>query len=271
MSVLAPPKIRKHAATRNWRSMIVRKLSAFAYYERSTRGAAAQGDIVADMPLFSKLFGSSPISPIREHMKTCEGSVLALVPFFDAVGKDDWDSADTLYETISDLEGEADQLKRKVRRHLPRSLFLPLPRTHLLEIIQVQDQIANDAKDIAGIMLGRKMAFPPEANEQLNEFLQASIDTVAIARKVIDDLNGLVKTGFSTQTVERIEKMLEDLHTAEHRSDILQIQLRRTLYEYETDLNPVHVIFLYRVIDKIGDIADDAQTVGNRMMYLIAS
>ena len=65
--------------------------------------------------------------------------------------------------------------------------------------------------------------------------------------------------------------MLEELDTAEHESDILQVKLRRSLFDHEADLNSVSVIFLYRVIDKIGDIADDAQTVGNRMMYLIAS
>ena len=222
-------------------------------------------------PLFSRLFGRSPISPIKEHMETCERCVLGLVPFFEAVSGADWADAEKRYRSVSDLEGDADKLKKKVRLNLPRSLFLPVSRQHLLEIVQVQDRIANGAKDIAGLMLGRKMKFPDQVNPALTEFVKASLDAVSLARKVTAQLSDLVTTGFSGREIELVEKMLEELDDAEHKSDVLQVKLRRALFDHEADLNPVSVIFLYRVIDQIGDIADDAQTVGNRMMYLIAS
>ena len=231
----------------------------------------AQSETVSKTPIFSRLFGLSPISPIQEHMETCERCVLALVPFFEAVSGSDWADAEKRYRTVSDLEGDADELKKKVRLNLPRSLFLPMSRNHLLEIVQVQDRIANGAKDIAGLMLGRKMRFPEGVSQVLTEFVKASLDAVTLARKVMDELNHLVTTGFSGQEIELIEKKLEELDDAEHESDVLQVKLRRALFGHEADLNPVSVIFLYRVIDQIGDIADDAQTVGNRMMYLIAS
>ncbi len=230
-----------------------------------------QSETVSKTPLFSRLFGLSPISPIKEHMETCERCVLGLVPFFEAVSGSDWADAEKRYRAVSDLEGVADELKKKVRLNLPRSLFLPMSRNHLLEIVQVQDRIANGAKDIAGLMLGRKMRFPEEVKPALTEFVKASLDAVSLARKVIDQLNDLVTTGFSGREIELVEKMLEELDDAEHESDVLQVKLRRALFDHEADLNPVSVIFLYRVIDQIGDIADDAQTVGNRMMYLIAS
>jgi uncharacterized protein len=232
---------------------------------------AVLSEIVPKTPLFSKLFGPSPISPIQEHMETCERCALALFPFFDAVYTSDWTDAEKCYWAVSDLEGDADDLKKRVRLNLPRSLFLPMSRNHLLEIVQVQDRIANGAKDIAGLMLGRKMQFPKEVNEELTQFVKASLDAVTLARKVMDELNDLVTTGFSGQEIELIEKMLEELDVAEHASDVLQVKLRRALFDHEADLNPVSVIFLYRIIDHIGDIADDAQMVGNRMMYLIAS
>ena len=226
---------------------------------------------MAGTPIFSKLFGSSPISPIREHMETCEKTVLALTPFFEAVATADWTRAEHEYQVIAELEGEADQLKRTVRLSLPRSLFLPVPRNHLLEIIQVQDQIANGAKDIAGLMLGREMAFPAEVSQPFYEFYKASIDTVAIARNVIDELNTLVTTSFSGQVIDKVENLLEAIDVAEHESDIRQVGLRRALFEQEANMNPVNAVFLYQIIEKLGDIADDAQTVGNRMMNLIAS
>ena len=87
----------------------------------------------------------------------------------------------------------------------------------------------------------------------------------------MDELNDLIITGFSGREVEFIEKILTSLHEAEHRSDESQVRVRQVLFEQESELNPIEVMFLYKVIDRVGDVADNAQTVGNRMMYLIAS
>ena len=44
-------------------------------------------------------------------METCEKTVLALIPFFEAVATADWTRAERQYLVIADLEGEADELK----------------------------------------------------------------------------------------------------------------------------------------------------------------
>lgn len=204
-------------------------------------------------------------------METCERCALELVPFFEAVMVSDWTLAEKTYNRVSELEGEADDLKRKVRLSLPRTLFLPVSRDHLLEIVQVQDKIANGAKDIAGLMLGRKMAFPADVHASLTSFLEASLSAVTLARQAMDELSDLITSGFSGREIEFIDKILQQLYDAEHESDVLQVALRRNLFAFEADLSPVDVIFMYRIIDQIGDVADDAQTVGNRMMHLIAS
>ena len=61
------------------------------------------------------------------------------------------------------------------------------------------------------------------------------------------------------------------LNDAEHESDLQQVKVRRQIFECEGDLDPVNVYFLYKVIDLIGELSDDAQTLGNRMMYLLAN
>lgn len=222
-------------------------------------------------PIFSKLFGPSPITPIQEHMVICEECAGELLPFFDAVFKSSWKDAEKHFDRIDELENDADEIKKNLRLGLPRSLFLPVPRHNLLEIVQVQDKIANGTKDIAGLILGRKMRIPAEVESEFKSFVAASIKAVQLAREAMDELNDLVVTGFSGQEIEFIEKILQKLHDAENESDIQQVGLRRSLFDQEGHLNPVDVVFIYRVIDQIGDVADDAQTVGNRMMYVIAN
>ena len=44
----------------------------------------------------------------------------------------------------------------------------------------------------------------------------------------------------------------------------MQIDLRNQLFVVESALPPVEVMFLYKIIDQVGAIADYAQEVGGR-------
>ncbi|HCH20472.1 MAG TPA: phosphate transport regulator, partial [Cellvibrionales bacterium] len=51
---------------------------------------------------------------------------------------------------------------------------------------------------------------------------------------------------------------------------MLQIKVRASLFEQEASMPPIEVIFLYRIIDGIGELADFSQKVGSRMQLLIS-
>ncbi len=220
-------------------------------------------------PLTS-LFGKSPITPMQEHMKVATSAAELLLDFFTAATGDDWGKAEQVQKEISEKENEADELKRELRRHLPKSLFLPVPRTDLLELLAMQDKIANRAKDIAGIMLGRQMVPPAAIANELKAFVQAAVDTALLAHKAINELDELLETGFSGREMDLVEKLIEDLDAQESHTDQLEIQMRLALFKIEEDLPPVQVMFLYRVIEWIGDLADRAEKVGSRLQLLLA-
>ena len=50
----------------------------------------------------------------------------------------------------------------------------------------------------------------------------------------------------------------------------MQIKIRQDLLEIESGLNPVDVMFLYQIIDLIGDLADLSERVGARLEILLA-
>jgi predicted phosphate transport protein (TIGR00153 family) len=219
---------------------------------------------------FGNLFGKSPIKPIQEHMHVADQAAQLLTSFMQAKMDDDWDRAQELYQEISVLEQAADKLKRNVRRHLPKSLFLPVPRTDLLELVSVQDQVANYAKDIAGIILGRKMRFPENLQKGLIEFTATCIATSNQALTAIQELDELLEVGFSGREVKRVESMIKDLDKLEARTDKQAIALRGKLFKQEDKLPPVDVMFYYQVIGLLGSLADSAEQVGDRLQILIA-
>ena len=219
---------------------------------------------------FLSLFGRSPIKPMQQHIAKAHECAAQLLSFIEAVIANDWTEAERVQQHIAQLERDADKLKKDVRVNLPKSLFLPVPRSDLLELLSVQDKVANRAKDIAGLMLGRKMMIPVPLSGSFKAFVQRSIDAAAQALTAMNELDELLETGFSGREVTLVERMIEELDSIEHDTDNMQIKLRSELYKLEKDLSPVDVMFLYQIIEWIGDVADRAQRVGNRLELLMA-
>jgi len=220
--------------------------------------------------LIFSLFAKSPIKPLQEHMEIVHSCVSLLLPFFQAVFGRDWKQVEKLYKEIVKLEKSADTIKHKLRTKLPRGLFLPVPRNDLLATLRSQDKLANKARDISGLILGRKMEFPEEIIGLMTNYINKCIEASQLASQAIGELDELLETGFSGKEVYVVEDIVHNIDDVEDTTDLLQIELRAKLFEIEERLNPVDVIFLYQIIGRIGDLADRAQKVGSQLLILIA-
>jgi predicted phosphate transport protein (TIGR00153 family) len=158
-------------------------------------------------PLFN-MFGPSPIQPLETHMDKTHACVQLLLPFFETVLVSDWQAAEELYRKISEYEHEADQLKRDLRLHLPKGLFLPVARSDLLMMLVLQDRIANKAKDISGLVCGRQMHIPEEIKISYMEFLRRCLDAETQAQKAISELDDLIEAGFRGKEVSLVEDII---------------------------------------------------------------
>lgn len=157
---------------------------------------------------FISLFGRSPIGPMQQHIAKAHECAAGLLPFFRAVIAEDWAQVEQVQQDMVRLEQEADRLKKNVRMHLPKSLFLPVPRSDLLELLSVQDKVANRAKDIVGLMLGRRMRIPLPLQGQMLAYVQRSVDASAQALRVVNELNELLETGFGGRETSLVESMV---------------------------------------------------------------
>ena len=225
--------------------------------------------MVTNNPIL-QMFARSPFKPMQEHIAKAQECASELIPFFEAVKADDWETASQVQHRIAILEGEADVMKKEVRQHLPKSIFLPVPRTDLLELLRMQDKIANRAKDIAGLMLGRQMAIPEPIQPHMTDFVRTALSTSEKALVALNELDELLTSGFSGREVDLVEKMIGELDDLEHRTDELEREIRFELFQIEKDMNPIDVMFLYQIINWIGDLADRAQQVGSRLQLLMA-
>ena len=193
-----------------------------------------------------------------------------LSDFMAAAIANNWQQASEVFDRMSELELDADAMKRKLRLHLPKSLFMPMDRSDLLNMLNQQDRIANRSKDIAGLMLGRKMSVPTGLEEQMMEFVNTSVEACRQAHKAINELDELLEVGFVGKEVDFVENLIRELDTLEDHTDQIEQDIRHRLFEQEKNLPPIDAIFLYQVIDIIGEVADLSQSVGGKLQLLLA-
>ncbi len=218
----------------------------------------------------ANIFGASPVMPLEKHIDIAYRCAKKLHAFFAAAIEGDWDQAISVRESIEALEHEADDLKKQIRLNLPKSLFMPVPREDLLELLLVQDKIANRARDVSGRVLGRRLEIPTSVANQFLAYVDRNIDAAKQARKSVRELDELFTTGFRGAEVALVEGLIEELDRIETDTDTMQAELRASLYKIEDSLNPIDAIFIYQVIEQTGEIADMAERVGRRLELLLS-
>ena len=222
------------------------------------------------MSLMGNFFARSPIRPMQQHMKAAVSCAREVLPLFEDMAAGRVDQLPERRRKIDELEHAADEIKHEIRSHLPKRLFMAVERRDMLEILDCQDSIADVAQDIAGLADQRSMTIPEGLAEPLLELVRRVLEACSHAERVIDELDELVETGFGDREVARVEEMLRELSRLESDTDELAERAARKLFSMEEQLG-VSTVFWHQMINWVGDLADYAERVGNRLRLLIAS
>ena len=217
----------------------------------------------------TSLFGKSPISPLQQHMKQVHSCIKEFGVFAKAANVMDWEKAQLAQASISKKENKADALKKKLRMNLPSTFMMPFSRRDLLDVLLIQDSIANITKDLAGLMMSRHMVFPKEFADDFIELSRLCIKTSEAALVAINELDELLETAFSSRERKIVDKMIKKVNELEHQTDVAQEVIRNKLFLLESSLPPIDVMFYYRAIEWLGETADAAQKVGSRFEVML--
>jgi predicted phosphate transport protein (TIGR00153 family) len=217
----------------------------------------------------SSLFGKSPISPLQQHMKQVHSCLKEFGVFAKAANAEDWEKAQAAQISIAHKEHKADKLKKKLRMNLPSTFMMPFSRRDLLDVLLIQDSIANITKDLAGLMMSRHMVFPKEFAEDFINLTGLCIKTSGSALVAINELDELLETAFSSRERKIVGQMIKKINELEHETDIAQSEIREKLFALESSLPPIDVMFYYRAIEWLGETADAAQKVGSRFEVML--
>lgn len=225
--------------------------------------------IMSNRPL-SGLLRGSPFKPIQKHMGVTFSCVCLIPPLFDAVYRNDAEQTADFATQINVLETEADKLKSTFRLNMPSSLFMPVDRKDLLSLIADQDKIADTAEDIGKIFLYRSMVVPEGIKELLDELLEGIMEISAAAKEMIEQLDELLELGFGGREGEKVTRMIAGVRRSEHNIDDILHRCQKQLFSIEGELDPVSVMFWYKIIDLLGLISDQSENLADRLLLFLS-
>ena len=226
---------------------------------------------MAVKPAISDVISNSPLALLERHAGVCVDCVERLPLYFAEAQANRWGRANDVREEICRFEGLADELKQDVRSKLPRGLWMSVSRADLLELVRVQDKMANGVKEVSGISLGRQLAFPAAMTSEVADFIDVVVQVSRVVVKIIGATRELSRSAFGTRQTNVILDFVSQVEADERRSDEMQATLRARLREYEAELSAVDAIFLYQLLAAIGDIADNAEKVAHRAQIIATS
>lgn len=224
------------------------------------------------MPMRSilSLFQKSPFGPIQKHMQVVVSCVEALHVLIDDVINNESANLGALETKVSELEHEADIVKTKIRDTLPNSLFLPVDRRDLLEVVSSIDSIADAAQDVARLLAMRNMHFPAQLKESFTEFCGYVFRAAEFAGRVVHELDQLLESAFAGSQAEKVFSMISELGKEEHGADIAQGKLLMELFRIEDSMKTLDVMWWLKVFAKLSDVSNNSEKMANRLRLFMA-
>lgn len=221
------------------------------------------------MRAITQIFGRSPFRPLVEHTHKVHDCVKEVRPLVAAFLEERHDDVEVIYHRISKLEHQADVIKRGIRNHLPKSLFLPVDRGDMLKFLKQQDAIADTAEDIGVLLTVRRTRVPEALHEGLLRFSDKVIEVSELLVKAASELEHLQEATFGGKEAEVVIAMLEQVNHGEYEADNLQTELSRRLYQIEDQTDPTSIYFIVKLFRLLGEIANHAENTGDSLRMML--
>jgi predicted phosphate transport protein (TIGR00153 family) len=217
----------------------------------------------------ARIFGRSPFVPLQLHLDKVADCVEAVIALLDRIGSGDVENLDEAARSISLLEHKADLVKNDIRNNLPRGLFMAIDRGQLLEMLSLQDSIADQAEDIGILMSLRPAKMLEPIREPFQKYAAGNMDAFMKARDVMRELDAVIESGFGGTEASRVDQMVDAVAQAEHEADIMQRDLMKQVLEHENDLSTGDFFVWMRLIHEVAGISNLSEKLANRVRMLL--
>ncbi len=221
------------------------------------------------MRTLAKLFAKSPFAPLQRHMEDVNECVNKVKEIFEALEKTDFKSISRIAKEISKLEAKADTTKHELRNHLPSSLFMPISKGELLEILSLQDDIADDCEDIGVLLTLKELTLKEVFKDDFKNFLKKNFETYELIKIIIEEFDNLLETSFTGSEAEKVKSMVNKVALKEHEADLSQRQLLKNIFSNEEHFSHGEFQLWLSVLREIKTLSNTSEKLAHRIRNLL--
>ncbi len=221
------------------------------------------------MTTIGKLLGKSPFGLLQRHMEQVAKCVAKMEESLAVIHQGNWDDVDDLADQVSQLEHQADQIKDEIRNKLRRRFFMPVDRAQILEILSIQDNLADTAEDVSVTLTIKRFAVPPTVIECFQKFRESNINAFRMAEAIINDLDELLETGFGGAEAEKVRTVVHDIAFAEHQADVLQRELLKHVFSDEAGLSAADLNMWIELIKNLAHLSNLSENLADRVQMTL--
>ncbi len=216
------------------------------------------------------LFRKSPFIAINEMMKEVVECTNRIPEIYEAFVEGNQQEVERIAKEISDHEYKTDEIKNSIRQSLPHSIFMPVARGDILQIITSMDAIADRSEDVGVLMSLKSLQVPDELKQRVRDFATAVVKVVDYSRQVIEELEALREASFAGPEAKSVLELLDKVNESEHETDILQYELTKIVINRSESIDCASLILWMKIIETTGDIANAAEKMCNRIRLIIS-
>lgn len=221
------------------------------------------------MLTIARLFGRSPFLPLQTHMDKVARCVSELPALFQAILSGDSEAIELISQRLSEFEHDADLTKNDIRNHLPKSLFLPVDRGALLEILALQDSLSDQAEKLGLIATFKTFDFPEAMKPPFLQLCEKTMELFWLTRRVLSELDELLESSFGGIEAEKVKGMVEQIAFQEYENSKLRTSLLKKLYQEGDVLSVSSFHLCHAFIEEVGALSTISEKLGNRIRMLL--
>ena len=225
-------------------------------------------DALSDAGADGEKASKTPFEIFREHAESVETTVDKMLEAVDKSVKGE-DSSEEITKTI-EAELDADNIKAELREKMENhNLRLMVSLEDFLHMLSRQDRIADYAQNVAEQLSFRELLDDKEARKLLSEMADAVSATVASYVETVRALRDLSIAGDTKAARMKVRELIREVNLNEHKAD--EVEAKAAAYVFSNgDDKPLAAMHMYRVLQRMDDVANACEKAANAFLPIVS-
>lgn len=172
-----------------------------------------------------------------------------------------------MLEEVNEIEDKADKIKRNIRNHMPRGLFMAVDKTLFLNYTRSQDNILDAGQEAMNWLSMRRVLVPEEFHKQFVEYMDSVGKTLELLGPALEATINLVKGGgkLDREGTKNTYRAIRYNHKEVSRSKQALIS---AIYNADMDFKDTYQLLHF--VESLNDMSHNAENCSDLLRAMIA-